>query len=756
MKKTLIIMFSLLFLFQLSFPAFSVPSVSTQLSAYDLSIKDLPENIKHLVNNYDDLSAADYSMPIGETLYDLAIPTADGKTEISVYSVPIKFENDDGTLEFIDTSFTDLNIAKKIISGYNYKNAANTFSVLFSDKPQKGFKMDNAFTMSIPAENTDTQTTKIDKDENNDGRLTYNNIYGEGTYIEYININSGVKENIILEKNIGKNRFDFEWSSDTHYLELSDDSTFINVISIETEKTDYVFSPLYAYDSYTIKKEQSTYTAETDSTYANSEYTIGTSTDTPTVSETLAEEDDVLEQQVINSPTDNYEKQYEIRQSTSNYVNKHNTDDCYYEITDNGNGNYTITAVVSKEFLDSKETVYPVVIDPSVTASSSTSNIDDTYVNQASPDTNYGSWTYMCFGYNSGKRWGYIKFKTLPTEITCGSQIASAELTLKFRTGQTTSYTGKIGGIKTKNWSEDTLTWNTRISWSGYNTTSDHYNCSYYKFDLTKLVQDWYNGDCPNYGVVFTYTDQTHNDYNSVYSSESSAVNAPSLRIIYSRVEKTIYYNNDNPQSNINSSYDREDAKQYAIDYAEYESSDINDTPNYRSTKYSKGGILGDGDGNNCTNFVSQCLHEGNMAYIGDESTRELMSSWFYDTKLSFYYASYTWGGATSFAKHWGHTPSGVGHQRAYMTIVYEDFWDVIYDWDYLIDTLKKGDVIQFSYNNVDLGHSVIITEVDSTNKTITYAQHTENLDDINFNDRIIELMEDGLMYSVVIHKIKK
>lgn len=113
MKKTLIIMFSLLFLFQLSFPAFSVPSVSTQLSAYDLSIKDLPENIKHLVNNYDDLSEADYSMPIGETLYDLAIPTADGKTEISVYSVPIKFENDDGIFEFIDTSFTDLNIAKK-------------------------------------------------------------------------------------------------------------------------------------------------------------------------------------------------------------------------------------------------------------------------------------------------------------------------------------------------------------------------------------------------------------------------------------------------------------------------------------------------------------------------------------------------------------------------------------------------------------------------------------------------------------------
>ena len=145
------------------------------------------------------------------------------------------------------------------------------------------------------------------------------------------------------------------------------------------------------------------------------------------------------------------------------------------------------------------------------------------------------------------------------------------------------------------------------------------------------------------------------------------------------------------------------------------------------------------------------------MAYIGDESTREQMSSWFYDTKLTFYYSSYTWGGATSFAKHWGRTPTEDGNQRAYMTIVYEDFWDVMFDWDYLIDTLEPGDVIQYSYNNVDLGHSVIITDVDTEEEIILYAQHSSNTKDVNFYEKMVDKMvEEGLIYGVVIHKIKK
>ena len=786
MKKTIItIILCVTLLGQLNVPAFSVSSDSYESSVGSVSIKELPDNIKNLVDDYDELAEANYNIDIGETLYDISIPTKTGETEVSVYAVPIKYENEDGDLEFIDTSFADLNIGEKIFKGYDYENAANGFSVLFSKKAEKGFKMDEAFSMSIPTESNDVSAAKIDTDENKDGRLTYDNVYGEGTYIEYININSGVKENIVLEKNIGKNRFEFKWSSETHYLNLSDDNTFINVISKETDEVDYVFSPLYVYDSYTIQKEQTDYTEGTDSTPANFEdsktllTTVESNTDSNqnssfneiieeyssdivkkiydntktsnTMSEVLAEDDtsnfssDVLEQQNTKNNIDNYEKQNENRLSSSNYVNKHNTDDCYYEIIDNGNGEYTIVAVVSQEFLDSEETVYPVVIDPSVTASSSTSNIEDTYVNESSPDTNYGSWSYMCFGYNNGKRWGYVRFKNLPDEIGCGSQVTVAELTLKFRTGQTTSYTGKIGAIKKKNWKESSLTWNNRISWSGYHATSDHHNCSYYEFDVTELVQDWYNGDCPNYGVVFTYTDQTHDDYNSVYSSESSLANAPSLRIVYANVAKETSLG-----SNSNSNYQRVQALSYAINNSVSEPTDpLYDSPGYYSTSNSfSGNNVGD-----CTNFVSQCLVAGGMEEIS--GLRTSVSSWYYDTLLNKYYASHTWGSATYFAKHWGKTPTEEGNQRAYMTIIYEDPWDVLFDWDYIIDTLEPGDIIQYSYDNVDLGHSVIITEVDTINEEITYSQHSSSPRyDVHFNEKLVEFLSNGKTYSIVIHKI--
>lgn len=742
MKKsiiTIILCFTLLA--QLIIPAYTVTADFDQSQTEQISVQELPDNIKNIISNYDELSERSCNIDIGETLYDIAIPTETGDTEVTVFAVPIKYENEDGDFEFIDTSFAKLNVVEKLLKGYDYENAANDFSVLFSDKAEKGFEMDKAFSMAVQTEEKNVASAEIDTDENKDGRLTYDNVYGDGTYIEYININSGVKENIVLEKNIGKNRFDFVWASDTHYLKLSDDSTFIEIVCKETNETDYVFSPLYVYDSYTLAKEQQSQIENVDCTTSD-EYCD----DFVTVADTMAEIE-----------ADDYEKQSVADITQSNYVNRHNTYDCHYEIAENDNGEYTITAVVSEEFLNSPETVYPVIIDPSVTASSSESNIEDTYVNASSPDTNYGSWTYMCFGYNNGKRWGYVRFKTLPSEIEYGSRIGTASLSLKFRPGQTTSAEGKMGAITKKNWTEDSLTWNTRIAWSGYYATSDHNNCSYYRFDVTDLVKDWYRGDCPNYGIVFTYTNQTYNDYNSVYSSESSLSNAPSLRITYARVDKTTYYYNNNSQSNPNSSYNRTAAVGYAQKYATYDSTTVNDTPNYRSTKYSKGGILNDGEGSNCTNFVSQCLHEGNMAYIGSESTRTQMSSWFYDTKLSFYYASYTWGGATSFAKHWGHTPEGVGQQRAYMTVVYEDFWDVIFDWDYLIATLQPGDVIQYSYDGKELNHSVIITSVDKDNDVILYAQHTDNKKGVNFKKRMQEIMEEDLLiYGVVIHKISK
>lgn len=44
------------------------------------------------------------------------------------------------------------------------------------------------------------------------------------------------------------------------------------------------------------------------------------------------------------------------------------------------NGNYKITVVVDKDFLESPETEYPVYIDPSFTISTSNAQIEDTTI----------------------------------------------------------------------------------------------------------------------------------------------------------------------------------------------------------------------------------------------------------------------------------------------------------------------------------------------------------------------------------------
>lgn len=796
-----------------------------------VSAEALPENIKNLIENYDEIESKSENIDLGENLYDMSIPKDDEQTEVSVFAVPIKYKKNNGDLAFIDTSFEKLGFTKRLLSKYDYKNTANEFDVLFSENAEDGFKMDEAFEMSVITEGKNNSDAEIDLDENKDGRLTYNNVYGDDTYIEYININSGVKENIVLEKNIGKNEFEFKWSSDTHILELSEDNTFINVVSKDTGEVDYVFSPLYVYDSYTtLKNKENTVEnnknneISTKNIFAAHSSTLGDTTVEETTAKNEIVEDTttevfisdvnelattqevfktnenteiVLESKVDSTETSNTTESYDFETITTettttkseievsaesttviaenqdtvencittnentsvtesdteiivtedinpDYVNKHNTEDCYYKITDNGNGNYIITAVISKDFLNSKETVYPVTIDPSVTASSSTSNIKDTYVYQASPDTNYGSLTFLRIGNNNGKMWSYIKFKTFPT-ITSGYIVGNAKLKLTFRPGQTTSATAKIGGITSKDWNSSAITWNSRIAWGGYNTTSSHHNCSYYEFDITNLVYDWYVGYCKNYGIVFTYKDQTYSDYNSVYSSEGATSGVPKLTItlIKCDINRDIYSNVNYDYSN----YDRTVSSIYATNNRN-SFSETHDTVGYLSTSQSiVNKTFGDKDDpvGDCTNFVSQCLKAGGMKEI--EGSESSIKSWYYDVLLSKYYnASDTWGHAPSFCKHWGHTPNGEGIQSAYQTIIYHDFESALLDWDYILNTVKKGDVIQYYADSVGIFHSGIVFSVDKNARTIKYMQHSSTTSEAELNNRLRANVADEII----------
>ncbi len=233
---------------------------------------------------------------------------------------------------------------------------------------------------------------------------------------------------------------------------------------------------------------------------------------------------------------------------------------------------------------------------------------------------------------------------------------------------------------------------------------------------------------------MVAYENETYNDYNNMYSVEGSASLAPKLTINYATINKTTYVTNG--QDVNNSPYNRSAAAEYAYTHGDDLRDGLYDTPNYLSTVAAPANLFGLlGDGADCTNFVSQCLSAGGMYQLQGEQSS--ISSWYYANVGVVYNASYTWGSATNFAKHWGVDLSGGSSiRRAYKTIVYNTPQDVLYDWDYLYSVLSEGDIIQFASTSSSVEHSMIIHEINAGE--IKYAQHNSNL----INQSLFELLE--------------
>lgn len=208
-------------------------------------------------------------------------------------------------------------------------------------------------------------------------------------------------------------------------------------------------------------------------------------------------------------------------------------------------------------------------------------------------------------------------------------------------------------------------------------------------------------------------------------------------------IESCHTYTNNEHQ---NGGYDRTKAKTYAETYA------LTANPQYLIPQ-----------GLDCTNFVSQCLLKGGMTEWVYNNDRTSDRSWYYGTALlgTKYYASYTWGGANNFARHWGKF-NGVGVQRAYKTVEYPNAAAMLRDWDNAYENMYNGDIVQFepaSTNNT-IGHSVIINNAFAVNniynvKDVLYAQHT----DPNINASLYAKLEfyksSNDNRRIIIHRMK-
>ncbi len=178
-----------------------------------------------------------------------------------------------------------------------------------------------------------------------------------------------------------------------------------------------------------------------------------------------------------------------------------------------------VTVVPDRKFLESKDTVYPVVIDPPVSTPDDYEAISDTFVAESTPnDSSVGKYGSLLIGRNHAyeRCRAYIKFNSLP-QLSAGDVVVKAYFSLwqyDFSAEGTQEF--YISAYKnTGDWNEN-VTWNTRPGYSDavdYTligpAKTDSGNLCYYQrvLDITKLVRDWYSTG-NNMGVMLASNEE--------------------------------------------------------------------------------------------------------------------------------------------------------------------------------------------------------------------------------------------------------
>lgn len=236
------------------------------------------------------------------------------------------------------------------------------------------------------------------------------------------------------------------------------------------------------------------------------------------------------------------------------------TEEVYYSVDECSSELLIVTIELSNEYLHSKERVFPIVIDPTVTITGASSTYDS-FVASNYPASNYYMSTSLCTGKDStfGIRRTYIKFN-LPSSVPSGL-VTGAYIDIKKNVGANPS----ISAYRvTENWSSSTVNWNNKPSNSQPSIagTAILTSNNWYRLYLTSLTKKWLSGEYHNYGVLLRdATENSTSQWTSFYSSDAESPNKPELHITYVYAGSRPYH--DTSRSNIN-------CMGYALEYARY------------------------------------------------------------------------------------------------------------------------------------------------------------------------------------------
>jgi hypothetical protein len=214
--------------------------------------------------------------------------------------------------------------------------------------------------------------------------------------------------------------------------------------------------------------------------------------------------------------------------------------DIHQEISETSNG-YILTITADDSYLKSQDRVYPVTIDPWI----DTFPTIDTFV--ASKDSNstfhYNDHSlYAGYDTNLGHTRTYLKWNSDILPYVPDADVVSAKLGLRqYSPTTTTSIEHNVYRV-TKDFNPNEVTYATQPT---YDASPIDYKVTvpgkYTYFDLSNIIQDWYNYPNSNYGVLIKYTTQVENTFEPkklFYSSEYT----PSSSDVYTKPKLVINY----------------------------------------------------------------------------------------------------------------------------------------------------------------------------------------------------------------------
>ncbi len=246
-KKALCVLLSVIIAFG-TFVALTVGSsklqdwlgIQSMLSAYASEIVDTKGAI----------AVDEESMLADNHVIDLE--NRDGSNTVYLFAEPISYTDENGNLKTKDISVEKQSDKELKAKGYEYTNGQNDYRINFSKDSSKGLYIEfgeSSYSI-IPQSNhstTGTENTSEILDEQFED-FEYKNIYGDGTNLKFYPQLNGVKDEIVLNSNIGQNVFSFKLTTSNCTAVLNDDGT-VSLISNDSEEAVQTFAAPFAYDS---------------------------------------------------------------------------------------------------------------------------------------------------------------------------------------------------------------------------------------------------------------------------------------------------------------------------------------------------------------------------------------------------------------------------------------------------------------------------------------------------------------------------